>query len=221
MSDPYLQKPAEAETQKSAEKKQPSTSPSAFSASGFSKLATSSSSPFASLGGPGISPFGSAGAPSLTSFASPPISSNNKPAEAPKLTFGGGGGASPFAGLASGTNGFGSTLGGGGFGSVTSGPMLGSFAAPGSRSLGSEKRAKPFGAPDSDVESDEDEDEGDNDSQQDEERAASPEKESEDKKKHKLQKGETTDNRNYAWACTYKSQLRLTMEKLARPPFCP
>lgn len=80
-------------------------------------------------------------------------------------------------------------LGGGGL------KPLSSFAAPGSQPLKSEKRAKPFGAPDSDVDEDEDEDGdddgegGDDASQPDVERLASPEKEPEEKKRLKLQRG--------------------------------
>lgn len=128
-----------------------------------------------------------------------------QPSAPPKLTFGGGSSASPFAGLASTTsNGFGSAFGSGssGFGSVLGGgggvgglKPLSSFAAPGSQPLKSEKPAKPFGAPDSDVESEEDEDGnddeegGDDGSQPDAERLASPEKEPEEKKKLRLQRG--------------------------------
>jgi len=188
-------KPSEAERPKSPEKKQPETSSSAFAASAFGKLATSSS-PFAALGGSGGSAFGSAaGAPSLSSFAAPKTS-NDKPAEAPKLTFGGGSSASPFAGLASGTNGFGSALGGSGFGSVTAGATrLGTFATPGSKPFGSEKpeKTRRFGAPESDAESSGEDGEGDEDKEADEERAASPEKESEEKKKTKFQKIEVND----------------------------
>ncbi|KAF5025194.1 hypothetical protein F66182_2770, partial [Fusarium sp. NRRL 66182] len=148
----------------STKKSQLQTSSSAFAASGFGKL-TSGTSPFASLGGSqGGSVFGSAaaaaaaaGKPSLSSFASPPSSSATQPPAAPKLTFGGSGSASPFAGLSSGTNG--SPFGGSTFGSALgAGKPLSSFAAPGSEPLKNEKPAKPFGAPDSDAEDDEDED---------------------------------------------------------------
>lgn len=80
---------------------------------------------------------------------------------------------------------------------------LGGFATPGSKPLGNEKPAKPFGAPDSDVESNEDDEEGDNESRQDEERDVSPEKESEEKKKHKLQKSETMAARNCVYTRAY------------------
>ncbi|KFH44541.1 Brefeldin A resistance protein-like protein [Hapsidospora chrysogenum ATCC 11550] len=192
-------KPPEAERPKSPEKKQPETSSSAFAASGFGKLATSSS-PFAALAGSGGSAFGSAaaGTPSLGSFAAPVAkTSGNKPAEAPKLTFGGGSSASPFAGLASGTNGFGSALGGSGFGSAATGATrLGTFATPGSKLFGSEKpeKKREFGAPESDAESSGGEDgEGADDKESDEERAGSPEKEPEDKKKTKFQRIEVND----------------------------
>lgn len=131
---------------------------------------------------------------------SPPVQSSVPP----KLTFGGGAGASPFAGLAQNKpNGFGSAFGGGGsaFGSVLGGGALKplpSFAAPGSQPLKKEKPTKPFGAPDSDVDDDGNEDEnedddeegGDGASQSDVERLASPEKEPEEKKKLRLQRGE-------------------------------
>lgn len=102
------------------------------------------------------------------------------------------------------SNGFGSAFGGGGsgFGSVLGGGALKplpSFAAPGSQPLKSEKPAKPFGAPDSDVENEDEEDDneddegGDDASQPDVERLASPEKEPEEKKKVKLQKGESSN----------------------------
>lgn len=173
----------------------PQTSASAFAASGFGKL-TAGSSPFASLGGASTSAFTSPSKPSLTSFASPAASSAPQPPiGAPKLTFGiGSGAASPFAGLSSGANGFGGGIGGSGFGSALSGiKPLGSFAAPGSTTLLTSKPARPFGAPDSDVE--EEEEEGDNDGDKesqldDTERAQSPEKESEEKRRIKLQKGE-------------------------------
>lgn len=68
---------------------------------------------------------------------------------------------------------------------------LQSFAAPGSKPLLSEKPGKPFGAPDSDVESEADDDENgsENTTPEEAERSASPEKDLEEKKKTKLQKG--------------------------------
>ncbi|KAF4446490.1 DEAD/DEAH box helicase [Fusarium austroafricanum] len=185
------------EAGKSPTKKfQPQTSASAFAASGFGKL-SSGTSPFASLGASqGGSAFGSvaAGKPSLSSFASPPSSTAAQPAAPPKLTFGSSGGASPFAGLSSGTNG--NPFGGSTFGSALgAGKPLSSFAAPGAEPLKSEKPAKPFGAPDSESEDEEDEDEEREESEQppEAERAASPEKESDEKKKLKLQKVEIND----------------------------
>lgn len=172
---------------------QPQTSAGAFAASGFGKL-SSGSSPFATLGGSqGGSVFGSAaaGKPSLSSFASPAPSTEAQPPVAPKLTFGSTGGASPFAGLSSGTNGFGSAFGSSAFGSALGGAKpLASFAAPGKEPLKSEKPAKPFGAPDSSDDEDEDGDEdGDENEPQEVERALSPEKDSDEKRKLKLQKG--------------------------------
>lgn len=149
----------------------------------------SGASPFASFGGTQGSGFGG-GAPKLTSFASP-APPPTQPSVAPKLSFGSSSSASPFVGLSSTANGFGSGLGGSAFGSALGGiKPLGSFAAPGTGALKSEKPAKPFGAPDSDAESGEEDDEGDDDAQPEEaERGASPEKESEEKKRLRLQKG--------------------------------
>ncbi|KAH7133476.1 hypothetical protein EDB81DRAFT_659170 [Dactylonectria macrodidyma] len=177
-------------------KHQPQTSASAFAASSFGKL-SSDASPFATFGGAskGTSVFGSSGTATLTSFASPAAALAAEPAAAPKLTFGGSTSASPFAGLSSTTNGFGSTLGGSAFGSALSGiKPLGSFAAPGGDAPKTEKPAKPFGAPDSDAEESDDEGSANEDAQPEEaERAQSPEKESEEKKKLKLQKVEVND----------------------------
>ncbi|KAH7327892.1 hypothetical protein B0I35DRAFT_506453 [Stachybotrys elegans] len=171
--------------------KQPQTSASAFAASGFGKLATGSS-PFASLGGAKGSVFG-AGAPSLSSFASPSTSTVPVPTAAPKLTFGGSAAQSPFAGLASKPNGFGSATGGA-FGSALAGiKPLQSFAAPGAKPIQSEKPAKPFGAPDSDAEEDDDDAEDEESQPDDVERAVSPEKETEEKKRLKLQRVEVDD----------------------------
>ncbi|KAF4340348.1 DEAD DEAH box helicase [Fusarium beomiforme] len=181
-----------------AKKSQPQTSASAFAASGFGKL-SSGASPFASLGtSQGGSAFGSlaAGKPSLSSFASPPPSTTAQPAAPPKLTFGSSGGASPFAGLSTGTNG--SPFGGSTFGSALGATKpLSSFAAPGAEPLKSEKPAKPFGAPDSESEEEEEEDDDDeregSEQPPEAERAVSPEKESDEKKKLKLQKVEVND----------------------------
>ncbi|KAF5531926.1 DEAD DEAH box helicase [Fusarium mexicanum] len=141
-------------------KSQGQTSATAFAASGFGKL-SSGTSPFASLGASQSgSAFGSlaAGKPSLSSFASPPSSTTAQPAAPPKLTFGSSGGASPFAGLSTGSNG--SSFGGSTFGSALGGAKpLSSFAAPVAEPLKSEKPAKPFGAPDSESEEGDEEDE--------------------------------------------------------------
>ena len=182
---------------KSTDKKENQTSNSAFAASSFGKLA-GGSSPFATLGGSSKgSIFGSSGNASTSSFASVPPSSGAKLSAStttttvpPKLTFGGGGtGLSPFAGLSSVSNGL---SGGNSFGSALgSSRPLQSFAAPGLKSLQSEKPAKPFGAPESDVESDDEEgDEGSPKSSPEEaDRGASPEKETEEKRRTRLQKG--------------------------------
>lgn len=163
------------------------TSTGAFASSGFGKLATGSS-PFAALGSPKKTGFASLASP-------PPL----QPSGPPKMTFGGGNSASPFAGLSSTTtNGFGSAFGSGGstFGSAFDGGQpLSSFAGLGSKpALKSDKPARPFGAPDSDVEEednegDEDDEGGDDASQPEQERLASPEKEPEEKKKLRLQRG--------------------------------
>ncbi|KAF4125296.1 DEAD/DEAH box helicase domain-containing protein [Geosmithia morbida] len=176
-------KPAEEKEEK------PQTSSSAFGASAFGKLATASS-PFAFLGASSASGFGSSGASKLSSFASPTKTMDAKPSEPPKFQFGGGVSVSPFATLASGgSNGFGSAFGGSGFGAASTGVKpLGSFAAPTAEPLTSEKPAKPFGAPDSDVESDDEDDEDDESSQPEEETSSPVEKELDDKKKPKLQK---------------------------------
>lgn len=186
------------EAGKSPTKKSQTQNSSAFASSGFAKLSTSSS-PFASFGGASQgSAFGSAtsGKPTLSSFASPSASSTTQPAGAPKLTFGSTTNASPFAGLSSSTNGFGSALGGSVFGSALSGGKgISSFAAPGAEPLKSDKPARPFGAPESDGEDgDEGDDEGGENNKVDEaERALSPEKDSEEKKRLKLQKVEVND----------------------------
>ncbi|KAF5718100.1 DEAD DEAH box helicase [Fusarium mundagurra] len=141
-------------------KSQGQTSASAFAASGFGKL-SSGTSPFAALGASQSgSAFGSlaAGKPSLSSFASPPSSTAAQPTAPPKLTFGSSGGASPFAGLSTGSNG--SPFGGSTFGSALGVTKpLSSFAAPGAEPLKSEKPAKPFGAPDSESEEGDEEEE--------------------------------------------------------------
>ncbi|POR36661.1 Ran-binding protein 3 [Tolypocladium paradoxum] len=184
---------------KSPSKKSPDTSSSAFAASGFGKLAAGSSA-FASLGTSKGSAFGSSAKTALSSFASSKPPSESQPATAagaPKLTFGSNGGASPFAGLSSPPNGFGSGLGGGGFGSALSGAKpLSSFGVSAGKPFQSGKAAKPFGAPDSDADEgdDDDDDEAENDSQADEaQRAISPEKDLDDKKRTRLHKVEVND----------------------------
>ena len=166
------------------------TSTSTFSSSSFGKLATGAS-PFASLGGAasGGSVFGT-GAPKLSSFASP-APSTAQPSVVPKLTFGGGAGASPFGALSSGANGFGSALSGSAFGSSLGGiKPLPSFAALGKDApKKNDKPVKAFGAPDSDADDGDEDEEGDDDGlPEGAERALSPEKESDEKKKLKLQK---------------------------------
>lgn len=182
---------------KSPTKKSPDTPSSTFAASGFGKLAAGSSA-FASLGASKGSAFGSS-KPVLSSFASSKSPSESQPASAtavPKLTFGSNGSASPFAGISSPPNGFGSGIGGGGFGSALSGAKpLSSFGASAGKPLQSGKAAKPFGAPDSDADDgdDDNEEEAENDSQAGEAQPTiSPEKDSEDKKRTRLHRGENT-----------------------------
>ncbi|KAL7927300.1 hypothetical protein ACQKWADRAFT_276312 [Trichoderma austrokoningii] len=168
----------------------PQTSSSAFSASGFGKLATGSS-PFANLGTSQSSIF----APSAAASTLPPASvfsapaSQLPPSTMPKLTFGSADSASPFASLASGIN-------GAGLGSpFSAGKGLDSFASPVVKQVQSEKPAKPFGAPESDEESEdgEDADAEDEPEPSEQEGAASLEKELEEKKKIKLHKVEVDD----------------------------
>lgn len=177
------------------------TSASAFADSGFSKLASSSRSPFASVGttksvfGGGTasstSPFASLGAPSPSKPAAPPslpkptLSFGNNDPSAPSPfasvngSAGSGFGSSAFGGGS--TFGGSSTFGGGSaFGSVLGGSRIGNFATPGAPPIiKSDKPAKPFGAPESDVE---DESDDDSDSDQDEARGsgADGEKEKDD-----------------------------------------
>ncbi|KUI56858.1 Nucleoporin NUP56 [Cytospora mali] len=156
----------------SVSKDQPQTSASAFEASGFAKLASSTVSPFASIGA-NKSAFGGGAAASPSPFASfggaSTAPSTAAPVIPPKLTFGtqDASGQSPF-GTINGNKptsgfggGFGSAFGGGGgsaFGSVLGGERTGNFASPGQLPITmSDKPAKPFGAPESDAE-DEDED---------------------------------------------------------------
>ncbi|KAL7929095.1 P-loop containing nucleoside triphosphate hydrolase protein [Trichoderma chlorosporum] len=169
----------------------PQTSSTAFSTSGFGKLATGSS-PFASLSTSQSSIFAPSVASSVLPVASGLGASGPKPTPSvtmPKLTFGSINSASPFANLSSGFGGasLGSPFGGG--------KSLESFASPLAKPLQSEKPAKPFGAPESDVDDEDDEDaERDDESESNEqERAASPEKELEEKKRIKLHKVEVDD----------------------------
>ncbi|KAL7944516.1 hypothetical protein V8C42DRAFT_325057 [Trichoderma barbatum] len=169
----------------------PQTSSTAFSASGFGKLATGSS-PFANLSTAQSSIF----APSIGSSILPLASGLGAPGSQPtpsltmpKLTFGSANSASPFANLSSG-------FGGASLGSpFSAGKGLESFASPMVKPLQSEKPAKPFGAPESDVDDEDEEDaERDDESESNEqERAASPEKELEEKKRIKLHKIEVDD----------------------------
>jgi hypothetical protein len=93
------------------------------------------------------------------------------------------------------SSGFASVFGGG-FGSAFSGPRLTSFAKPG-EAFKSDKPARPFGAPESDVDerSGDGEDEGgecsgdDDDAEKEEKETEEPKASQEDKKKPKLQKG--------------------------------
>lgn len=175
--------------------KAPQTSSSAFAASGFGKLAQGSSA-FAALGAArGATSFGASSMPAPPSSSAPsrclPASQPAAASAAPKLTFGSNGGASPFAGLSSGTNGFRGRIGSG-FGSALLGARpLSSFGASGGKPLQSGKAAKPFGAPDSDSDNgNEDADDDENDIQADEaQRAVSPERDSDDRRKTKLHKG--------------------------------
>lgn len=180
----------------------PQTSSSAFSASGFGKLATGSS-PFASLGATQSSIFASPAAastlPTASVFSAP--GSQLPPSTMPKLTFGSVNSASPFASLASGIN-------GAGLGSPFSASKgLDSFASPMAKQVHSEKPAKPFGAPESDEESGDEEDaDADDEPEPSEQEGATPlEKEPEEKKKIKLHKGEK------GFHCVFLS-IRLKME---------
>jgi hypothetical protein len=201
-------KAAEAEKNKdvvaSAGKTTSSTSASTFASSTFGKLATSSSSPFAALGSSKPGGFGSAGAKPLSSFASSRPPADTQPAATstgPKMTFGGGNAASPFASLPKGSNGFGSSgatsfgSGKSAFSSVPATKPLSSFASSVAKPFQSEKPAKPFGAPDSDADESDNSAEGEEDeaSNEEAERPLSPEKESDDKRKLKLQKVQVND----------------------------
>ncbi|TGO32864.1 hypothetical protein BHYA_0283g00120 [Botrytis hyacinthi] len=158
-----------------------STSGDKFASSGFGALASASTSPFGTIGASTPSVFGSGAKSPLSGFgsfasakpASSTPSSSIPSSSAEKSTSGfgsafGGGAASGFGGLASGSV-FGSGLKNGFAGG--SGPKLSSFAAPGKDNAGlGSKPAKPFGAPASDAEdSDDDEDDSDDGAEGDEE----------------------------------------------------
>lgn len=166
----------------------PQTTSLAFSASGFGKLATGSS-PFANLSSSQSSIFAPSIGSSVLSLApglGAPGSQPTSSVTMPKLTFGSANSASPFANLSSG-------FGGASLGSpFSAGKGLDSFASPLAKPLQSEKPARPFGAPESDVDAEDEEDaERDDESEPNEqERAASPEKELEEKKRIRLHKGE-------------------------------
>ncbi|EKG10055.1 Ran binding protein 1 [Macrophomina phaseolina MS6] len=153
---------------------QPQTSDSAFKASGFGALASSSTSGFGSLAAasqPASSPFGSA-----TATAKPSITgiSNSTPS-----AFGGlsspSESKSPFAAASSGFGSLGGSFGGG-FGSGAKLTGFGGGSGPKITGL-SDKPAKPFGAP----KDDKDEEEGSGDDANDEDKVLSPTNE-EDKK---------------------------------------
>lgn len=213
-------KPESTEKDPKDGKDAPQTSASAFAASGFGKL-SAGTSPFAGLGGTTGSGFGSPGKAPLSSFASSPkkTEADAQPAaSAPKLSFGGAAAASPFA---AGTNGFGSGLGGGSvFGSAK---PLSAFGSGASKPFQTQKGAKPFGAPDSDVEEEEEEETGEEGegADKDKDRGGSPEKESDDKAKVKLHKG-TYFQLAYFHRLTVLTvfQSTLTTARPVTPPYC-
>ncbi|KAK6853106.1 dead deah box protein [Apiospora arundinis] len=180
---------ASKDTKEGADKAAKTTSSSAFSSSGLSGFANTAS-PFLS----------SAGAKPLTSFASPSGSLSPFGAaaatktDATKSVFGGSGlsnGASPFSqpsGSKASVFGSGSGLSGGFAG--LGGSKLGTFGKPG-ETFKSSKPSKPFGAPESDAESDSGEADDGDDNAGDEDKE---EKEvDDDKKKVKLQKTNVDD----------------------------
>ncbi|KAG5927611.1 hypothetical protein E4U42_002031 [Claviceps africana] len=177
----------------------------ASKASGFASLQPSQRKGFSSAASKSSS-FN----PVPSTLASEPRSGmlgHQPPTTVPKLSFTSSSGASPFAGLSSKTNGFGSI----GFGlpSALSGSKpLGSFVSSGMKAAQNDKAARPFGAPDSDAGEDDDEDDEDDEDGEDEEdgedgesegqlhdkiRRASPDKDGDDKKRLKLQKIEVDD----------------------------
>lgn len=178
---------------KAAADKPKATSNAAFNSSGLSGFA-SQASPFLQA----------AGSQTLTSFASPSGSVSpfgamlgSKPETTTASVFGSGGqanGSSPFGQVGSaskpfGGSAFGSGLGGGLTG-LASGAKLSSFGTPGESFKGG-KPAKPFGAPESDAESDEENGGDDDEKAGDDEKQDKDEKEGDDdRKKVKLQKSE-------------------------------
>ncbi|KAL5612604.1 uncharacterized protein BROUX77_002760 [Berkeleyomyces rouxiae] len=186
-----------AKDQPSEDKPLPSTSASAFAKSGFAARAASTVSPFGTSS-TSSSIFGGGAASTTSPFGS----SASSTSAAPKMSFGsaaGSGTSSPFSSLAGAAGSgaakpFSSTLGGasvfgggsGGFGGV-GGSKLSSFAKPGDSSFPT-KAAKPFGAPESDNESDAS---GNNDDDDAPETGDGEEKEKEEKEKkvrlHKIE----------------------------------
>lgn len=184
---------------------QPQTSSSAFEASGFARLASSSSSPFAAVGATkSVFGGGAASAPSpfasFSAASSTPVSAVPPP-NPPKLTFGSQepsalsqflsiNGNKTTSNFGSGFgSGFGGSSGFGGGGSVFGsalGGRTGNFASPGQPPIiKSDKPAKPFGAPESDAEDDDEDvseagDEERNGSRAETEKDKDKEKEKED-----------------------------------------
>lgn len=179
-------KSADNEGEGRSEKKNNSTTASAFKSSGMSTFATQAS------------PFLSAGTgQTLSSFASPSPTPSFGLSSSTKSVFESGssssnGAASPFGKISSSTA-FGSTTFGG-FSGGLGGSRLTTFGKPG-ESLKSGKPARPFGAPASDGEDEDEDDEGnasDNGKDDAENLHAEDDKaaETEDKKNKKLQRGE-------------------------------
>jgi len=192
----------------------PAAPSSAFASSGFAKL-SASTSPFGALGGsskPSIFAASSSAQPSFGFGAAKPA--------APTLSFGQGdksGSASPFASLNGPSTTFGSSPWASGFGGGFGAPKLTSFGKPG-EVFKSDKPARPFGHPGSDVE------DGDSDSSSSEESDGGEGQESEDKekepeeaktavdekKKPKLQRGAYRSPSSVVW----------TVDKLTRRSRC-
>ncbi|KKA29196.1 hypothetical protein TD95_005010 [Thielaviopsis punctulata] len=188
---------------KPADEKPPVTSASAFAKSGFAARASSTVSPFGSASAAsGTSIFGGGGS-GASSGTSPFGSSSSTSCAAPKLSFGSTAGSSPFGSLGGASSaavakpfgsaiGSASVFGGGstGFGGI-GGSKLSSFAKPGDNSPFVTKSAKPFGAPDSDVEDDSDDD--DSKSNEDDGSEEKKEEKEDKEKKIKLHKIEVND----------------------------